>query len=201
MKNRYSIHGDIAYIILDSKDGDDAVTLVDAEKISTLSALRTKWTLSGGGYVRGDVNGRSTLLSHVLIGPKPKANLVCDHINRDRLDNRLSNLRWVERWVNVANRSFTMKRLRGESASVEAAIAGLCRFMDGASFMQSVPSGYMPTGYEHTLRGLFRSYFTEDRLRELAMTELDAEFMADTAVVLIDKRHLIKQSDGRAAAV
>lgn len=35
--------------------------------------------------------------------PKPEADSVCDHINRNSLDNRLENLRWVSFRANVLN--------------------------------------------------------------------------------------------------
>lgn len=35
--------------------------------------------------------------------PKPESNYVCDHINRNTMDNRLENLRWVSYSANILN--------------------------------------------------------------------------------------------------
>lgn len=38
--------------------------------------------------------------------PKPDGDFVCDHINRNSLDNRLENLRWVSTRSNTLNSSY-----------------------------------------------------------------------------------------------
>lgn len=55
------------------------------------------------GYAYVYHRGRNIALHRLIIGDKE--GLECDHINRDRQDNRKSNLRHVSRQENLANRS------------------------------------------------------------------------------------------------
>ena len=62
--------------------------------------------LSSGGYMRAQVAGRSYPLHRLAFlymeGAFPADEV--DHINRDRLDNRFSNLRKVEKAANLRNK-------------------------------------------------------------------------------------------------
>lgn len=65
-----------------------------------------KWHISDTGYVvwRGNKDGRKqTVRLHRLIA-QPEKGLVVDHINRNKLDNRRSNLRCVTPAINCRNR-------------------------------------------------------------------------------------------------
>lgn len=66
------------------------------------------------GYYRIAISGsrknRKSKYVHVLVmeyfgPPKPGPGYEVDHINRNRLDNRLENLRWVTRLENAHNKS------------------------------------------------------------------------------------------------
>lgn len=63
-------------------------------------------------YVQEKTNGyRKNNLIHIWVAeqflePKPQSNYLCDHINRDKLDNRAENLRWVSRSDNFKNCAF-----------------------------------------------------------------------------------------------
>lgn len=70
---------------IDAKDG---YAIVDANKASL---SKQNFHKTRGGYA---AYGRSKYLHHVIAGVPPKGYFV-DHINRDKLDNRLSNLRIV----------------------------------------------------------------------------------------------------------
>ena len=64
-----------------------------------------KWHINDSGYVvwRGIVDGKKkTIRLHRLIA-QPANGLVVDHINRNKLDNRRSNLRCVTQVVNARN--------------------------------------------------------------------------------------------------
>jgi hypothetical protein len=61
--------------------------------------LNTKWYLDKDGYAIT----REGIKMHRIIMNPPK-NMVVDHINHDKLDNREENLRIVTRQVNARNR-------------------------------------------------------------------------------------------------
>jgi hypothetical protein len=80
--------------------------LLDREDTERV-ALR-KWHFNGCGYLVTSVNhGSQVLLHHYLIG-RPLYGLEVDHINRNKLDNRKANLRFVTHSENQRN-----KPLRG----------------------------------------------------------------------------------------
>jgi len=68
---------------------------------------------TNGGYYRITIGGRKNRKGkyvHVLVmenfgPPKPGPKYEIDHINRNRLDNRLENLRWVTRTENSHNKT------------------------------------------------------------------------------------------------
>lgn len=55
------------------------------------------------GYAVGRINGRSAQLHRLIMDAKPGQYV--DHINRDRLDNRRTNLRFSSQSLNAANRA------------------------------------------------------------------------------------------------
>ena len=63
---------------------------------------------SSEGYRRVKINGKSYLEHHVVWcffeGQWPQENTEIDHINRNREDNRIENLRLVDRSINSKNR-------------------------------------------------------------------------------------------------
>lgn len=61
------------------------------------------WRISHKGYAYTFIMNKNTKLHHLIIG-KPPAKLVTDHINRDKLDNRKDNLRFVTYSVSNRNR-------------------------------------------------------------------------------------------------
>ena len=64
-------------------------------------------TPSPSGYVRIGIDGKSHRLHRLVllafVGPCPEG-MECDHLNGDRADNRLENLRWVTPKENQARR-------------------------------------------------------------------------------------------------
>jgi hypothetical protein len=89
------IDGNIARLPLgiDAKDGHSIIDVEDAY----LDVY--KWSLTKRGYV---ARGKGALLHHAIMG-KPEKGYFVDHINRDRLDNRRSNLRFVTMSQNNQN--------------------------------------------------------------------------------------------------
>jgi hypothetical protein len=59
---------------------------------------------AGGRYVATTISGRREYLHRLILGLPPGRHPVCDHRNRDILDNRRSNLRVVSQQENCANR-------------------------------------------------------------------------------------------------
>lgn len=90
------IDEDIARIELGNRRG---YTIVDIE-FAHIS--KHNWSLDGHGYPCTWMNGKIMKIHHMIIG-RPDEGLVVDHINRDRLDNRLANLRFVTQGENVRN--------------------------------------------------------------------------------------------------
>jgi len=79
---------------------------IDQEDLHILERCKT-WSCTKGGYVRGHLKNSVTytpqVLLHRLILP-PREGLTVDHINRDILDCRRSNLRLATPSQNGANR-------------------------------------------------------------------------------------------------
>jgi len=66
-----------------------------------------KWHLNTNGYAAGHVKRQSILLHHFIL-KKPDVGYVIDHINQDKLDNQLSNLRQISYSENAQNKSRTI---------------------------------------------------------------------------------------------
>jgi hypothetical protein len=75
------------------------VALVDDEDY--VEVIKYKWWLDSD-YVRGWVNGNQTRLHNFIMGEND--GMEVDHINRNGLDNRRCNLRFVTRSQNSMNR-------------------------------------------------------------------------------------------------
>lgn len=113
-----------------------AVALVDLEDVELVSAH--KWYMRNGYavtayHVPGSKKGESGRTANVymhrlLMGPPPEAGLHVDHVNRDRLDNRRSNLRWVtpaQNSQNAEGRSGLYKGVKKDDARWAARLRGL----------------------------------------------------------------------------
>lgn len=75
--------------------------LVDKEDYDELS--KYKWCFTNGGYPHATINGK-TIKMHIYIkGKAPKGHMI-DHINRNKLDNRRSNLEFKTFSQNAQNK-------------------------------------------------------------------------------------------------
>jgi len=90
------IRGDTMVIELANGKGETTVDL----DFSNLE--KHNWSLSGDGYPMTYIKGKFYKIHHLVIG-KPPAGKVVDHIDRDRLNNRSSNLRFVTQKENILN--------------------------------------------------------------------------------------------------
>lgn len=78
-----------------------AYSLVDEEDYE--NAMKYKWNSFGDGYARGTFKGTSIFLHQFVLGKAPD-NMVIDHINGDKLDNRKENLKFATKNQNGQNR-------------------------------------------------------------------------------------------------
>jgi hypothetical protein len=80
----------------------DNYALCDNEDFDLLN--RFNWTAKAGGkYAESSVRGRPIPMGHLVVGTMPKDAAELDHINRNSLDNRKANLRWVSKSENAQN--------------------------------------------------------------------------------------------------
>jgi len=75
--------------------------LVDEKDFERVNAH--KWSLCRGLYANSNIKGKKFKMHHFVF-QKPREGYVIDHINEDKLDNRLSNLREVTNSENNHNR-------------------------------------------------------------------------------------------------
>lgn len=87
-------------IPLIGKYGKGKFAVVDDDDYVWLSTFKF-WLIERSGYAVTSIKGKNVLL-HLLLMPK-KAGLETDHINRNKLDNRRANLRYVTRSENTRN--------------------------------------------------------------------------------------------------
>lgn len=97
-KNRITINADICEMeIYNNKHEVIAVTKFNKKHLERVSAV--KWHLNNNGYARA---AATDVLLHKFIFPEKKG-FFTDHIDRDRLNNLDSNLRYASRSQNRAN--------------------------------------------------------------------------------------------------
>lgn len=64
-----------------------------------------RWRVCKGGYVYRKVHGKRRYLHHFVLPGDRWPDFVRDHINRNKFDNQLANLRWVTLAENTHNRT------------------------------------------------------------------------------------------------
>lgn len=87
---------DNAYLQLAKNRGEAIVDIINDHLESH------NWSLDGYGYPCSYISGTMVKLHHLIVG-KPPEGKVTDHINRNKLDNRRKNLRFVTQRENLLN--------------------------------------------------------------------------------------------------
>lgn len=88
-------------------------TIVDDDDYEELNQFKWGTTHNGYAYRRKVINGVSRrILMHRVVNQTPDG-LSTDHINRDKLDNRKSNLRSATNSLNMLNRGLTSNNRTG----------------------------------------------------------------------------------------
>ena len=106
-QNEYEVYGDVAIFTYYNRShvpiGEFKIDSANVDKIKDL-----KWSVMNTGYIASYKGGKTTLL-HRLITDCPEG-MVVDHINHDKKDNRLCNLRICTQRENIENSNFIKKR-------------------------------------------------------------------------------------------
>lgn len=86
-------------ILYDKNCKEKGKALFDKDDLPKI--IQYKWHLLSCGYAAVKTNGKILLMHHLIMGKKQ--NLEIDHINRNKLDNRKINLRFVSHFINTRN--------------------------------------------------------------------------------------------------
>lgn len=104
-ENIYEINANIVTLIIINKNGKKIKTIFDLKNLDKIKKFR--WWVIGDEatyYVAGNVNKNKPMLLHRFIVNCDDDTKVVDHINRNRLDNRESNLNICDEKTNQHNR-------------------------------------------------------------------------------------------------
>lgn len=77
------------------------------------SLAQYKWKLDKNGYPHRKTKGARIYLHHVVLPGNRYPNFVRDHINRNKLDSRSENLRWITLAENAQNRGACKRNRTG----------------------------------------------------------------------------------------
>lgn len=99
-RNKYIIYDNHAELLILNEQGNIIVkSLIDKEDVKKLK--RYSFRYESNKYIKGSYNGKTLYLHQAIMGIHK--GLEIDHINRNKLDNRKSNLRIVDRITNANN--------------------------------------------------------------------------------------------------
>lgn len=104
-----------AIIPLTGKRGTEKFCIVDHNMWHEL--MKSSWNLANTGYAQARINNKLWTLHQYLMRDieRDKHVFVIDHINTDKLDNRISNLRVASRSENAKNLSMAARRRLSDS--------------------------------------------------------------------------------------
>lgn len=101
-KNEIILYDTYAEIILYNYKGEEVNrALIDIEDVEKIS--KYKWRVNDNGYVVTDIDKNTKLRLHRFL-MNPSEDMVVDHINHNRLDNRKQNLRLCTQGENLRNK-------------------------------------------------------------------------------------------------
>ena len=83
--------------------------ICDKEKWEELKKYR--WHITPTGYIASSINGHYVKIHNMVL--KQKDGYCADHINRNRLDNRICNLRYATKTANAINHSLNKNNSTG----------------------------------------------------------------------------------------
>ena len=99
---------DAGRVPLGGKRGNNRYALVDPQFVDKLT--NSKWHVDSSGYVKSTKFGRiHQIVMQLAKSSAPIDKPDIDHVNHDKFDNRLSNLRWVSKLENNQNTRLIMK--------------------------------------------------------------------------------------------
>jgi len=101
-KNEIVVQGNLTYISLYNKNGIEvAKTIIDTCNLGKVQSI--KWCKTSQGYVIGKKTKIIYFWLHRLIMGVKNKNTYIDHINQNKLDNRMENLRLCNHSQNAIN--------------------------------------------------------------------------------------------------
>ncbi|GAA0857706.1 hypothetical protein GCM10008916_12500 [Clostridium nitritogenes] len=115
MKNLYKINKYYAEIIIDSKKYGIIKAKIDNQDIERCKEIKWYYAKNKDSeYIEGTYKGKKVKLHRYILNAKEKQILI-DHINRNTLDNRKSNLRLATNKENSFNKSIRSDNKSGYS--------------------------------------------------------------------------------------
>ena len=110
--NEIIIKGDHAEVVLyNKKCREKGRAIIDIEDVVTIQEY--KWGLNSNGYVETYINDKCYRIQHIIMGVKASQKRQTDHKDRNKLNNRKSNLRICTSAENAMNRGPAKKNTSG----------------------------------------------------------------------------------------
>lgn len=119
-RNRYWLYGDMLLIECYYRNHERSLYFIVDSRFEEV-IRKHKWHISKQGYPCTRINDTIRKVHQVLLSSGSKD--VIDHINQDKLDNRLVNLRFVDKRINARN-----SKRREDNTS---GIRGVCKHRSG----------------------------------------------------------------------